>query len=118
VVRELQDKVNNGEVDKKHLDDLGMTPQELDAFAQKLENKKRQRRVTEEAPLEPFDWGADPADVKGAKRGEGARVQPGADAQERAKLENFRQTLERLRSDVSPEYRELLEEYYRALTGQ
>lgn len=118
VVRELADRVNQGEVDEKQLEDLGMTPQEIAEFAQKLKNKKRQRRVVEEEPLEPFDWGDDPVDVKGTKRGDAAQVRPGAPGEDRAKLESFRQTLERLRSEVSPEYRELLKEYYRALTEQ
>lgn len=120
LIDKLSSQIEKGEVDKRLLDQLGWSEQELRNFVEKY----RKLLTEPKGPPKVVDMGkgdSQPLDVPTSKvtvkRGTGAAAGvEDADATKRAKAEKDKlRAIEAAKENIAPEYRDLVEEYYKAL---
>jgi len=118
IVDRLSDQLSRGEVDPKVLDELGWTDEEVQAFVEKyrkrLDNRRPERDRTEVPTLREEIIGR-PGEIR---RGVGIddRLRAIRDRVKKLDKDQLRRLFETRRDTVSPEYRELLKEYWKALS--
>jgi len=126
IAAQLQEAFERGEVDEEFLEEVGMTREELLEFTKKYEKIFRPRRDTESAVREDD---ADSSKETSSKKDAGSGVVMGSGVDEKAKglgsaddeeltEEKLRDLFNEFSDNVSPEYRDVIEAYYKRLARE
>ena len=118
IVDRLSDQLSRGKVDPKVLEELGWTDEEVQAFVkkytQRLDNRRPERDRTELPALREEITGR-PGEFRPGIAVDD-RLRAIRDRVKKLDKDQLRRLFEARRDTVSPEYRELLKEYWKALS--
>ena len=118
-INEAQKRVRDNKIDPELLKKLGMTESEFGNFVEKYAKRYGKRKPDAAETEKPTDVVKNAFNLTGKagrQGGKAAGEDVGVEGAEKLTKDEIRKLLESRASEVAPEYRKAVEEYYRAIS--